>query len=732
MSRLLLLAWLCWLTPVRATPPTFDVEVMAVLSRAGCNQGACHGNLNGKGGFKLSLRGENPSWDYTALTRQAFGRRVDPVRPEESLLLRKATASAPHEGGRRFTFDSREYQILRDWIAAGARRESTSPQLISLQVEPSSIWAVEPQDHVPLRVRAIWADGRTTDVTNLAAFEVAHPEKAEIDADGVVRRLEWGETSVAIRFLGQQVAVPIVWIRARPDFVWSSPPEQNFVDRHVFSKLRRCRINPSELCDDATFLRRVFLDLIGTLPTVEEIRRFLANPRPTKRDEVIEDLLHRPEFAAYWALFWADLLRVEEKSLDRKGVEVFYGWLRRQIAEGRPLNELARDLFLGRGSTYLDGPANYYRALRDPTSRAEAAAQVFLGIRLQCARCHNHPFDRWTMDDYYGLAAFFAPIRYRILENRRNDTFDSHEFVGEQIVWLDRNAEVLDPRTQRPVAPRLPDGPNLRPAPADRLEVWANWVSDPANPLFAKVQVNRIWARLMGRGLVEPTDDFRATNPPSHPELLDELTQDFAAHGFDLRHLLRRIAGSRTYQLRAEPNPTNADDSVNFSRAIPRRLSAEVLLDAMAQVMGRPVKHAGQPWGRRAIEVPGVASDPSGRRVSPAERFLKTFGKPDRLLTCECERRDDTTVPQALHMLNGEIINQLLRSPGHRIDRLLAENRDPAAWTEELWLSALTRYPTTAERAAAESLLRSAADRRAALEDLLWALLNSKEFQLRP
>lgn len=714
-----------------ADEPRFDVEVMAVLSRAGCNQGACHGNQYGKGGFKLSLRGENPSWDYQALTRHALGRRVNPLLPDESLILRKATATLPHEGGQRFSNRSPEYQILHQWIAQGAGRRPPARRLIRLSVEPASVLAHEPVASVALRVQALWSDGQQTDVTRLTAFEVVHPEKAVVDPDGTVHRRQFGETTVMVRFLDQQTAVPVTWVQARPDFVWSPPAEKNVIDRHIFAKLRTLQIHPSPLCDDATFLRRVYLDLIGTLPTPAAVRQFLRDPRPDKRERVVDELLHRPEFASYWALMWADLLRVEEKSLDRKGVAVFHDWLRRQIAADRPLNAMVHDLLMGRGSTYVHGPANYYRALRDPAGRAEAAAQVFLGIRLQCARCHNHPFDRWTMDDYYGIAAFFARVQYRVVENRRQDNLDTHEFIGEQIVWLDRVSEVKDPRTNQVVPPRLPDEALPLLPHEDRLAAWAEWVTSPTNPYFARVQVNRVWARLMGRGLVDPVDDFRSTNPPPHPELLNELACDFVTNGFHLKHLIRQVTSSATYQLRSEPNQTNAEDDLNYSHASIRRLTAEVLLDAVADALAVPVKHEGQPLGRRAIELPGVMADPSGKQRTFPEQFMKTFGKPERLLTCECERRDEVSIPQALQMFNGEIVNRLLRSPNNRLSRLLAEHSDMSTLIDELWLATVSRFPSAVERSAAEAHLLSTKDRRAALEDLAWALLNSKEFQLR-
>jgi hypothetical protein len=729
---LVLLVCFVFAGPAAAESVSFRNEVMAVLSRGGCNMGACHGNQNGKGGFKLSLRGQDPGADFAALTRDALARRTDLHRPADSLVLLKATASVPHEGGKRFGPDSPEYDILRRWIAAGAPPDAAdTPRLKSLAVTPSEAFLVEPDDRVKLRVRATFDDGQVRDVTRLAVYEPSNPTTA-VDGDGAARRRGFGETAILVRYLDRQATVRLAWVPQRPGFTWPDVPEANFVDHHVFARLRALRMRPSDLSTDGVFLRRVYLDGLGVLPTAAEARAFLADRDPAKRQRLIDRLLERPEFADFWALKWSDLLRNEEKVLDARGVVVFHGWLRRAIADGKPLNELARDLIAARGSTYAHPPANFYRALRDPQVRAETVAQVFLGVRLQCARCHNHPFDRWTQDDYYGLAAFFPRVQYRIVENNRGDRLDTHEFAGEQIVWLARDGEVLHPRSGAPVRPRLLGSAEAVDGRVDRLQVLADWVARPDNPFFARAQVNRVWYHLLGRGLVDPNDDFRASNPPVNAPLLDALTADFVAHHFDLRHLVRTILTSRTYQLSAVPNDTNREDETNFAHALVRGLQAEQLLDALSQVTGATVKFPGHPEGTRAGELPGVrAGRERGTGPSEGERFLQTFGKPVRSLTCECERSEDTTLAQAFQMVSGELLQRLLSEPDNRLGRLLKSGRTDREVVEELYLAALCRLPAEKERMAAEALLGRAKDRRAALEDLTWGLLNAREFLLR-
>jgi hypothetical protein len=738
---------------------SFRHDVMAVLSKAGCNQGVCHGNLHGKGGLKLSLRGEDPAADFLTLVRGQLGRRVDALRPERSLLLRKPTMATAHEGGQRFAFGSRDYEIIRRWIAQGMPDDPLGlTRLVRVEVAPRDAVLIEPQVELPLRIQAVFADGRRLDVTDLAVYETSN-QLAVVSADGRVRRGDvrelrqhtsglgeaavrerfegnsFGETTVLVRFLDQQAPVRVAFVPRRQGFVWSRPPENNFIDRHVFAKLRRLRMNPSPLCDDQTFVRRAHLDLLGVLPTADEAQRFVADAKPDKRKTLVDSLLTRPEFADHWALKWSDLLRNEEKTLDRKGVQNLHAWLRQSIAEGKPLDQIARELVAARGSTYQHPQANWYRANRDPISRAEGTARVFLGVRLQCAKCHNHPFDRWSQDDYYSWAAWFARVQYKVLENRRRDDNDGHEFDGEQIVYQDRKGEVENPRTGQPAAPRLLDDA-ARPEDDDRLTTVARWVAGRDNPYFARAQVNRIWFHLLGRGLVDPVDDFRATNPPSHPELLDELSADFVAHGFDLRHVIRTITGSRVYQLSAEPNETNRDDEANFARAAERRLAAEPLLDAICQVLETRVAFNGYPTGIRAGQLPGVqAFRRRERRGGMGEGFLKLFGKPPRLVACECERTEEATLAQTFNLVSGPAINRLLTRPDNRLGKLLDKLRDGGQSTPEviahLYWSALSRGPTSEEARRLGRYLEGAHDRRAALEDIAWGLLNSHEFLFR-
>jgi hypothetical protein len=706
---------------------------MAVLSKAGCNQGACHGNQNGKGGFKLSLRGQDPALDWTALTRDALGRRINPLRPAESLVLLKATGATNHEGGQRFSVDSPEYGILRRWIAAGGPPDSPAvPVLRRIEVTPAAQVLIEPADRVQLRVRATFSDGSVRDVTRLAVYETSNGVAA-IGVAGEAQRVQMGETAILVRYLDRQAPVQLAFVPARAGFVWRDVPEGNFIDRHVFAKLKTLRMLPSELCSDSVFVRRAYLDALGILPTAGEARTFLNDPRADKRRRLIDHLLDRPEFADYWALKWSDVLRNEEKTLDRKGVQEFHQWIRDGIAAGKPLNEFARELIAARGSTYSHPDANFYRALRDPQARAEAAAQVFLGIRLQCARCHNHPFDQWTQNDYHSLAAFFARVQYRIVENRRRDRLDKHEFDGEQVVWMAREGEVLHPLTEKPMRPKFLGAPTPAFADdADRLLALADWVARPDNPFFARTQVNRIWHHLLGRGIVDPNDDFRASNPPVNGPLLEALTRDFVTHRFDLRHTVRTIMNSRTYQQSAVPNETNRDDEANFARAVVRPLQAEQLLDALTQVTGVPVKFTGQPLGLRAGQLAGVrAARGRDARPTDGERFLASFGKPDRLLACECERGDDTTLGQAFQMISGELLNEMLGAPDNRLGRLLAAKPSNEATIEELYLVALSRPPTEKERRWAIGFLGKRKDRRAALEDLVWGLVTAKEFLLR-
>jgi len=733
--RLLLLALLGGNPgPLRASEVSFRNDVMAVLSKAGCNMGTCHGNKNGKGGLKLSLRGEDPAEDYRTLTRELIARRANLLEPDSSLLLLKPTMQVPHEGDRRFGINSREYRVLREWIAAGMPDDSGhAPRLVGLEVTPREQIVVQPEHSVRLRAVARFSNGERRDVTSDAVYEPAAPV-VRVAHDGLAECDDVAETTVIVRYLDRQVPVRLMFVPARPDFEWTGPSPANYVDEHVFAKLRKLRIHPSEDVSDVVFLRRAYVDLLGIIPTADEARRFIEDPREDKRSRLVDELLERPEFAEFWALKWSDLLRNEEKTLDFKGVQNFHAWIRRSIAENKPLDRFARELIAARGSTYENPPANYYRAMRDPIMRAESAAQVFLGIRLQCAKCHNHPFDRWTQDDYYGWANVFARVDYKILENRRLDRNDGHEFDGEQVVYMKPTGDVNDPRTGRPLPPKFLGDADAKPAAnEDRLLALADWVARGENRLFVEVQVNRIWYHLMGRGIVDPIDDFRATNPPVNPPLLDALVQDFIDSGFDLKHMIRVIMSSRTYQLSTEPNETNVDDSVNFSRALVRRLPAETLLDSLAQVADVPLKFNGYPEGTRAGALAGVqAVRPRDRQASLADQFLKVFGKPMRLQSCECERSDEATLSQTFDLISGPFMEQLLTHSENRLAALLTKGAGAEAIVDELYWAALSRAPQSEERETAVRHLSSSRNLRTASEDLLWGLLNSHEFMFRP
>lgn len=713
-------------------PVSFRREVMAVLSRGGCNQGTCHGNLNGKGGFKLSLRGEDPDKDLAALTRDQMGRRVNRLDPDASLILQKATGRVPHEGGQRFPVGSYEYRLLERWITEGTRADVPGNARVErLVVEPSERFLLQPADEIVVRAWAVYADGSKKNVSNLAVFESSNP-LIDVSRQGVVKSPMPGETTVVARYLQAQGTSLLAFVPARPNFQWSNPAPKNYIDEHVFARLKQLRMNPSELCPDSEFLRRAYLDLLGLLPTPDETRRFLKDVRADKRARLVDALLARPEFAEYWAVRWSDVLRNEEKQLDKKGTQLFYDWIRRSIAGNKPLNQFARELVASRGSTYTDPAANYYRALRDPQIRAEATAQVFLGIRMQCAKCHNHPFGQWTQNDYHQLAAFFARVQYKIIENTRRDKLDTHEFIGEQIVFMDDTSEVKHPYTGEVQKPRLLGGPTLTLGPTDdRLLPLAEWIARPDNPFFARTQANRIWTYLMGRGIVEPNDDFRESNPPVNGPLLEALIKDLIKHNFDQKHLIRTIMSSRIYQLSAKANETNADDETNFSHIIVRSLPAEALLDAIAQVTDTPLAFEGYPDVKRAGQLPSMPSIRRNQSFTGNFRFLKLFGKPERLLSCDCERSDSTTLNQALQLITGDTINKSLANPDNRLGKSLKANKTNADIIDELYLTSLCRYPSAAERSAILQRVDSAANRRDALEDVLWGLLNSKEFQLR-
>jgi hypothetical protein len=549
-----------------------------------------------------------------------------------------------------------------------------------------------------------------------------------VSAGGEITASDFVQSTVMIRYLNQQTAVRVAFVAKLLPKDYDFPEAENYIDRAVYSRLRHLQLQPSALCDDTTYLRRVFLDTLGILPTAEQAREFIADSRVDKRVRLVDSVLSRPEFAEHWALKWSDLLRNEEKLLDATGVDAFHGWMRESIANDKPINEFVRELVTGQGSTYKNPPANFYRANRDPLTRGEAAARVFLGYRLKCARCHNHPFDRWTQDDYYQWAALFARIDYEIVGNKRGDKFDKHEFNGEQIVLFKREGEVKNAKNNKDAVPKFL-GSDQTPDPQKRLEQLGQWLTSKENRQFARSQANFVWYHLLGRGIVEPVDDFRTTNPPTNPELLEALADDFVESDFQLRTLVRSILISNTYQADSRPNDSNVNDRRNFSHALIRRLTAEQLLDAQTHVLQVAPEFIGHKGEMRAGQLPGVVRD--SRKRSAGDRFLKSFGKPERLLSCTCERSDETTLSQAFMLICGDDVNQRLTSSSGRLQQLAKGKLTAAEQIDELFWLALSRAPTANEKKTLLTHLEKTDSRLVALQDISWVLLNAKEFIFR-
>ncbi len=711
-----------------AEPPSFRYDVMPVLTKAGCNMGACHGAQTGKGELRLSLRGESPLADYEILA----GKWINRDAPEKSLILSKPLGSIPHEGGQRFAEGSEMHDILLKWMQAGAPMDAPdTAELVSLEVTPPEAVLFEPATSTKLQVTATWADGTKRDVTRWAIYEPSNLV-VEVDAEGQVERTKPGETTIGVRYLGQQKPVRLMFVAAKPGFQWAEPTPANFIDERIFAKLELIRANPSPIVDDSTFVRRAYLDLNGMIPSADEARDFVADQDPGKRAKLIDVLLERPEFADFWALKWADLLRVEEKLLDTNGVAAFHAFIRESFANNVPLDEFARQILTARGSTYDNGAANYYRALRSPTARSEATAQVFLGVRLNCAQCHNHPFEHWTQDDYYQFAAVFDGMDYRIIENKRRDKSDKSQFIGEQVVLVNLPKTFKDPRTKDRPLPRLlgQNAPPLDPQ-EDRFEALADWFTSRDNGRFAEVQINRIWFHLMGQGLVDPVDDFRATNPASHPDLLAELADRFVASGYDLRAAIRLITASRAYQTASEPNPTNEGDDLNYAHARVRRLSAEQLLDSAHLALGLPAQFNGFDKDLRAAQLPGVNQVYRDSHPSYGDRFLKLFGKPPRLTNSDSERSNETSLAQVFELVSGDTLDTLLAAEDNRLGQLLGSPWPEPEVIKELYWSILSRPPSRIELETLLDHVVNAQSPRQGYEDVAWSLLNAKEFLLR-
>jgi hypothetical protein len=694
-------------------PVSFSREVVPLLTRAGCNSGACHGAALGRGGFRLSLFGFDPAFDHAEIVQSAKGRRVVPSDPERSILLLKPSLTMEHGGGERFKPHGREYNLLKRWLEDGAPAPTPrDPRVTAIQVWPARRILV-PGEQQQILVRATWSDGRSADVTSLAVFDALNDAVAAVTPGGLMTAKGLGESHVMVRFEGQAAVVQATLPYGRRDLPSDWKPV-NFVDEKLAAKWKDLGLAPSPLCKDEEFLRRIYLDAIGTLPTPEEARAFLADSSPDKRAKAIDKVLERPEFVDFWALKWGDLLRINRDLLQDKGMWSFHNWVRASLRDGKPMDQLAREVVTAEGSSFTDGPANFFMTSRAPADWSENTVQLFLGVRIQCARCHHHPFEKWTQDDYYGMTAFFA----------RMGTKNSQEFGifgRETVVYLKPAGEATHPRKGGVVKPHALDGPEVE-DPFDRRVKLAEWLTAPGNPFFARNLANRFWAYTMGKGLVEPIDDMRATNPPSNPELLDALAAELVKNKYDLKKFLRTVYSSRAYQLSADPSPGNEADASNHyhARYVRKRLTAEQLADALDFATGTREKYVGLPLGTRAIQMPDT---------KVRSYLMDVFGRPPRQITCECERTAQPNIAQALHLLNGDFVNKKIEAAGGRVDVLVKKSAaTPNALIEELYLVTLSRPPRPKEMQQARDWLAKAPSLKEGAADLLWVLLNSREF----
>jgi uncharacterized protein DUF1549/uncharacterized protein DUF1553/Big-like domain-containing protein len=698
-------------------PPTFRNHVVPVLTRAGCNSGPCHGSLSGKNGFKLTLRGYDPELDYMTLTRQAAARRINKVDPGRSLMLLKPTLAVSHGGGKRFAPRSPEYGVISQWIAAGTPAPADwDPVMTRLEVFPATA-RLKPGDEQPIVVRAHFSDGHAEDVTRWVKFSSNEGAVATVSDDGVAKVQGPGEAAISAWYLSRIVTARITspFPNDIDPAAYARAPRANFVDGLVLTKLAELNIEPSPLSSDTEFIRRAYLDAAGILPAPEEVRAFVSDTKADKRARLVDALLERSEFVDYWAYKWSDLLLVSSRSLPSNAMWSYYNWIRSSVAANKPWDQMARELLTASGNTLANGAANYYVLHKNPIDVTENVAMTFMGFSITCARCHNHPLEKWTQKDYYQMANLFSRIAVKNGSDR-----------GDLIVYPARTGEINHPRLNVPLAPRPLDGPSLRvDADTDRRQFFAEWLVSPDNPFFARAVVNRVWKNFMGRGLVEGVDDIRDANPPSNPALLEALTRDFVAHRFEIKHLVRTIMNSTTYQLSSRPTATNAADLKYHSHYIARRLPAEVILDAISQVTGVAENFPGHP-GRRALQLPDAAVD---------SYFLTAFGRPPRVTAADSERQQEPSITQALHVINGDTINKKLAAKRGLIQTLVDDKSDNRTVVERIYLAALSRYPSdeelrTLSQAMDEGFARGGPDapRRPVLEDLAWAVLTGREF----
>jgi hypothetical protein len=682
---------------------------MPVFMRAGCNTGACHGSARGKDGFRLSLFGFDPPGDHFRLTREVPFRRINLALPQQSLLLQKATGNVMHTGGKRFGEESEYYRALLNWLEAAAPDDPADvPTVEAVEIFPPRMMLEGAGAKQPLVVRAKYSDGADRDVTHLAVYLSNNDNSATVDDHGLVTAAHRGEALVLARFDTKTVGSEAIVLPAGLQYTPPSEKPVNYIDELVNAKLNKLRILPSDLCSDEVFLRRVSIDIAGLLPTEEEHEEFLSDTSPDKRAKLIDRLLERKEFAEVWAMKWAEVLMVKSSNtVSYKSAFLYSNWLTEQIANGVPLDEMARKLLSANGGTFTNPATNFYQIENDTLKTAENVAQVFMGLRIQCAQCHNHPFDRWTMDDYYSFAAFFSQIGRKQGEDYR-----------ETIVFNSGGGDVKHPVTGQAKQPTFLGGAAAEVKGKDRREVFSAWLTSPDNPYFASSVCNRVWAHFFGRGIVEPVDDIRVSNPPSNSELFHALGKKLVAYQYDLKKLVRDICNSNAYQRSTAPNESNRDDQRNFARGNIRRIQAEMLLDCVSKVTETKDKFRGLPLGARAVQIADGTT---------TNYFLTTFGRTPRETVCACDVKTDPTLSQALHLLNGDSVHNKVRSGG-LIKRLLDEGRSPADVIRSLYILTLSRQPSADELDKLLKLVEGQPKPREALEDIFWAVLNSREF----
>src|SRR5262245_40365533 len=701
--------------PVKVTaalvdrPISFKLDVMPVFMRSGCNTGSCHGAARGKDGFRLSLFGFDPDGDHYRLTREINGRRINLALPAEGLMMEKATGKVPHTGGQRFKEGDERFNTLIRWLEAGVPLDPpTVAKPVSVEVYPKRAVLDGKGATQRLVVRAKYSDGTDRDVTNLAVFLTSNDNAAKVSPDGVVTADNRGEAFVMARFATFTVGSPFVVLPKGLKFNFPNVPANNYIDTLLTQKLRDLRISPSELCTDEAFIRRAYLDVIGLLPTPEEYDRFMKNPASNKREALVDELLGRKEFAELWVMKWAELLQIKSsQQVSYKATLLYYNWLQDKISRNVPVNEWVQELLGASGGTFKNPATNYYQNETDILKVSENVAQVFMGMRIQCSQCHNHPFDRWTMDHYYGFAAFFSQIG-------RKGTDDPREIV----VFNSGGGEVNHPVGGRQMKPKFLGGAEPDVAGKDRRQVMAAWLASPENPYFATNLSNIVWAHFFGKGIIDEVDDVRVSNPPSNGELLTELGKKFTEYKYDFKKLVRDICTSRTYQLSTVPNESNEGDTRNFARQSVRRIRAETMLDVISQATETKNKFPGLPLGARAVQI-------ADGNVSTY--FLSTFGRATRESVCSCEVKLEPTLSQSLHMLNGDATTNRIRQ-GALVPKRLAEKKAPDQIIEELYLRTLVRRPSPIEMDRLRAALNEEPDKAKGLEDVFWALMNTREF----